>query len=338
MPPRRRQRSRLNRRNPRVRIWLGACSPLAACLLLAWLSVQAQAGRSNLLVPSNQAPCAVPPSDIPPGTVGPGALAPLRRTAQRSQRSQRSGSATAPLPLPLAADPLSSSAMSAFLGTRGGVVTAAVDDLVTGQLWVYNPGGRGVTASIIKLDILETLLRQSELSHVRFDGASPSVIQGMIENSDNDDATTLWDHVGGPGAIAAFNASAGLTQTSPNVAWGLTSTSAVDQIRLLCQLVLAHGLLNGGAQGYALGLMEHIETDQDWGVSGDVPAGVSVALKNGWLPHGDGWEINSVGRVQGDGRDYLIAVLTANDPGEGYGIATIEGLSSRVWAALQPAP
>ncbi len=59
--------------------------------------------------------------------------------------------------------------------------------------------------------------------------------------------------------------------------------------------------------------MEHITPDQDWGVSGGVPHNVTVALKNGWLPTGEygSWEINSIGWVRGDRRDYLIAVLTA---------------------------
>jgi beta-lactamase class A len=316
---------------------LWASATVATYVLLAGLAVQAHASAHARLLPSDPAACQVAESDIPPGTVRARALAPLRRGARRAHRTgSRKPLLAVPLPPPQVADPLSTSAMTEFLSFRGGGITAAVDDLVTGQLWIYNPGGRGVTASIIKLDILETLLRQSELSHVPFDGASPPVIEGMIENSDNDDATTLWDHVGGPGAVAAYNAAARLTQTAPNGAWGLTTTSAVDQIRLLCQLVLPDGLLSTQSQGYALGLMEHVESDQDWGVSGGVSGGVSVALKNGWLPNGDGWEINSVGRVRGSGRYYLIAVLTANDPGEGYGIDTIEGISERVWGALQP--
>ncbi len=325
---------------------LCAGSLVAGFGLLAGPSIGAQASRSRALLPANPAACQVSPTDIPQGVLGPPVSSPLRRGANHGSRrpgsSRRSsgpggGSSliAAPLPLPQAADPLSSSAVGAFLSSRAGDVSAAVDDLVTGQLWLYNPGERGVTASIIKLDILETLLRQSEISAVAFDGASPPVIQGMIENSDNDDATTLWDHVGGPGAVAAYNATAGLTQTLPNGAWGLTTTSALDQIRLLCQLVLPDGLLDASSQGYALSLMENVESDQDWGVSGGVAGGVSVALKNGWLPNGGGWEINSVGRVEGVSRYYLIAVLTANDPSEGYGIDTIEGVASIVWRDLR---
>ena len=85
--------------------------------------------------------------------------------------------------------------------------------------------------------------------------------------------------------------------------------------------------------------MRSVESDQDWGVSAGVPAGVSVALKNGWLPltSSYGWEINSIGSIKGAGRSYLIAVLTANDPSEAYGIETIGQISKFVWNDLAPA-
>ena len=83
--------------------------------------------------------------------------------------------------------------------------------------------------------------------------------------------------------------------------------------------------------------MKNVVSGQNWGVSGGIPAGVSVALKNGWLPLSSDtdWEINSIGRIKGEGRWYLIAVLTAHDPSEEYGIDTIEGISSLVWRALR---
>ena len=88
---------------------------------------------------------------------------------------------------------------------------------------------------------------------------------------------------------------------------------------------------------YALSLLKNVTADQRWGVSGGVPAGVTVALKNGWLPldaAGTDWQINSVGWVSGHGRDYLIAVLTTGNPSEQYGIDTINGLSALVWNSL----
>jgi hypothetical protein len=59
-----------------------------------------------------------------------------------------------------------------------------------------------------------------------------------------------------------------------------------------------------------------------------------VALKNGWLPVGAGWTVNSIGWVSGDGRDYLIAVTTSDDPTEGDGIAAISLVAESAWATL----
>ena len=75
-----------------------------------------------------------------------------------------------------------------------------------------------------------------------------------------------------------------------------------------------------------------------------------MALKNGWkyLPtcaaQDDScpWQVNSIGWVKGEGRDYVLAVLTTKDPpgkdtyGLDYGITTIQGVSQRIWANLAP--
>ena len=61
-------------------------------------------------------------------------------------------------------------------------------------------------------------------------------------------------------------------------------------------------------------------------------------LKNGWLPltnADDNWQINSIGWVSGDGRNYLMAVLTTGNPTEQYGIDTIDQLSAIVWGQMQ---
>jgi len=237
-------------------------------------------------------------------------------------------------------DPLNTAALRRYVDSRSGDITAAVENLHTGRTYLWNPRERAQTASIIKADILETLLRQAIVSHNPPDQETAGVIQGMIEDSDNDDATQLWDQVGGASGISAYNKLVGMTQTDPNTDgyWGETTTSAADQIKLLQQLVDKHGLLEPASQRYQLGLMKSVVSGQNWGVSGGVPAGVSVALKNGWLPLSSDtdWEINSIGRIKGDGRWYLIAVLTAHDPSEQYGIDTIDGISSLVWRALGP--
>jgi Beta-lactamase enzyme family len=239
-------------------------------------------------------------------------------------------------------------AVPGYLAGRDGTVLAAVYDVTTGQTWHLGSGPAQAEASIVKLDILETLLAQGGTS-----GLSPAqetLARTMIEDSDNDAATSLWDAAGGAGGLSAFNVRAGLTGTTPSSCvtcagfpwpgWGLTSTVPDDQLALLKQLVVpgSSSLLGAAERAYALSLLENVAPGQAWGASGGVPAGVSVALKNGWLPLNEAdtdWQINSVGWVSGDGRDYLIAMLSTGNPTEQYGIDTVSGLSSRVWAALR---
>jgi beta-lactamase class A len=246
--------------------------------------------------------------------------------------------------------PLKTKTVGRLLAARDGHISAAVENLDTGQEWLLNRGDRDQTASIVKADILETLLHQRGRTSAGLDSVENATAQGMIEESDNDDATDLWDEVGESQGVAAYNKLAGLKDTSTNAYgyWGETLTTAADQITLLQQLAFPNNLLTTADRNYQLYLMRHVAGYEDWGVNGGVPSKVSVALKNGWVPldsDGDaspsdddgGWEINSIGWVKGDGRDYLIAVLTADDPSEQYGIDSIESLSGDVYRSLKPA-
>jgi hypothetical protein len=90
------------------------------------------------------------------------------------------------------------------------------------------------------------------------------------------------------------------------------------------------------SQAHELNLMEHVDPGQSWGISAGVAAGSTVALKNGWLPlDSGGWQVNSIGYVDGDGRNYVIAVLTTEDT-EADGVNFIQGLSGLIWQELAP--
>jgi beta-lactamase class A len=238
-------------------------------------------------------------------------------------------------------------AATGYLATRTGTTLAAVYDVKTGQTWRLGQGGPQAEASVVKLDVLETLLAQRARG-AGLSASDRSLAQQMIEDSDNAAATNLWYEVGGGTGIRSFNTRAGLTQTSPSSCvvcagfswpgWGLSTTTAGDQLTLLKRLIRPSSLLSDADRDYALSLMENVTADQRWGVSGDVPAGVTVALKNGWLPlkgTNSDWQINSVGWISGDGRDYLMAVLTTGNPSEQYGINTIDQLAATVWQRMK---
>ncbi len=241
-------------------------------------------------------------------------------------------------------DPLSGSVAS-YLASRSGTVLAAVYDLQTGQTWSIGQGQPQAEASIVKVDILETLLAEDHVGGLSASDASLATL--MIEDSDNSAATSLWYAAGGSTQIAAFNSGIGLTNTSvsgcvecpgfPWPGWGLTTTTPTDQIMLLRQLVQPGGPLTSTDRAYALGLLENVTPSQRWGVSYGVPLQATVALKNGWLPLNSAdsdWQINSIGWVSGQGRDYLMAVLTTGDPTEDYGIDTTDELSALVWNGM----
>jgi beta-lactamase class A len=322
-----------------------AAGPVAvtAALFILFLALQGPGGR---------------PADAPSSASGATRLAVTARadspgiartpasaaaTSRPAPPSPRPARTQPPPPAARHPDPLAGAA-AAFVSRRTGTVLAAVYDVRTGQTWRLGEGRAQPAASVVKLDILEALLarRRSGLT-----AASQSLAQLMIEDSDNDAATSLWYAAGGAAGLQAFNEAAGLTGTSPSSCvecagfawpgWGLTTTDPDDQITLLKDIIEPGPLLTTAERGYALSLLENVTPSQRWGVCGGVPAQVTVALKNGWLPLDTAdtdWQINSVGWISGEGTDYLMAVLSTGNPTEQYGIDTINQVAAVVWNAM----
>jgi len=259
----------------------------------------------------------------------------------RATNSQ--GSSAFPIVSPFAS-------LSGYLKNRAGQITAALYDRRTRKTWLFNRGVRQDTASIVKVEIMGTALWQAQQGRP-LSAAERALLRTMIENSDNDAATTLLADVGGPSAVQRFDRRAGLHDTTlsrlryiPGTTWpgwGLTTTTAFDEVRLVSRFAYPNSVLTTASRRYGLNLMEHVESDQAWGVSGGnygALSGATVALKNGWLPHNvaanSDWQINSIGRVSGHGRDYVLAVLTNHNPTSSYGIETIDTIARRIYSQL----
>ena len=235
--------------------------------------------------------------------------------------------------------------LDTYLAGRVGQVTAAVFDATTNRTWTFNPGIVQDTASIVKVEIMGAALREALDQGQPLPEAEASLMPSMIENSDNASATALLSDIGGPSALASFDQSIGMAHTIPsNLAfipgtslpgWGLTTTSALDEVTLISKFAYPNTTLSTNSRDYGLSLMEQVEADQDWGVSAGVPAGTTVALKNGWLSLGSNdWQVNSIGWVDGAGRNYVLAVLTTGSPNEMYGIDTVETVARSMFAKL----
>ncbi|HXJ64091.1 MAG TPA: serine hydrolase [Actinomycetota bacterium] len=224
-------------------------------------------------------------------------------------------------------------AFTRYVASRSDRVGVAVYDAHTGTTWTLNPSGEFQTGSIVKVQIMGAVLRRAQLAGRGLTSFEQQNIVPMIEVSDNNAATNLWNSVGGASGVAAFDHLAGMTATTPNSSWGLTTTTAADNVRLVRDYAIPGSVLDDHWRAFGLNLMEHVVDWQRWGVSGGATPGTSVALKNGWLPLPDAaaWRINSIGWIDGNGRDYVIAVLTDHNPSMRYGIDTIESLARKAW-------
>jgi beta-lactamase class A len=225
-------------------------------------------------------------------------------------------------------------ALSARLGqidAGSADVAVAVLDRRTGTGYRYSSTRQFQTASIVKVDILATLLLQARRAGRSLAAADRSLATAMIGRSDNDAASTLWRRTGG---IAWSSVTFGLTSTRPGTDgdWGETMTTADDQLRLLAHLAEPAGAVPDGA--YVLDLMADVATDQDWGVSAAAGAGEQTALKNGWLPVSGRWIINSLGRITDADTDLLIVVLSRGHASFAAGVRTVEQIARLVRATV----
>ncbi|KUN77340.1 serine hydrolase [Streptomyces griseoruber] len=223
-------------------------------------------------------------------------------------------------------DALLAGAMKSVTVPGDAKVSVAVLDVDSGDSATYGSAAFD-TASIVKVDILATLLLQAQDAGRHLTAAEKSSATTMIENSDNTSASELWRIIGKAEGLDAANERFGLTGTEggDDMLWGLTQTTAADQLRLLRQVFGDDSELSEASRTYLQGLMRQIAAGQHWGVSAAAD-GSSWALKNGWLARSTTglWDINSIGRVTSGGRTYLVAVLSNGSATQAKGISLVE--------------
>jgi Beta-lactamase enzyme family len=220
----------------------------------------------------------------------------------------------------------------AALSGRTDTYAVTVYDRVTGLTCRLNEGHRFDSASVVKATILAALLRWHQETRKALTSNEKYLATLMITQSDNNAATALWNEVG-HARLQHFLDLAKMTETEldPDGYWGLTQITARDELSLLRLLTKSNSALSNYSRNYELGLMARVISSQRWGVPAGAPRGVTVHVKNGWLPlEPGGWRINSIGAFTGHGRDYMIVVLSDNNPTMDYGVATVEAVAEVV--------
>ncbi len=215
---------------------------------------------------------------------------------------------------------------------RAGSVSFAISDQC-GRERGYRARRTAPLASVNKVMFMTAYLSRKRIRTRRLRPPDRRLLAPMIRRSDNATATRVRDIVGGR-ALRRLARRAGMRRyravASP---WGLSSSSAIDQVRLMRRL---GPLLPARHRAYAKRLLARIVGSQRWGV-GRVPhRGWRLMFKGGW-GSGSGWVDHQVALLEGRGRRLSVAVLTRDNPGHAYGKRTLRGVFGRLLDGL-PAP
>ncbi len=237
-----------------------------------------------------------------------------------------------------APDPFTPSRVSALERRYPGQsFTAHVYDTRSGCSYSMNPGKRLRTASVFKVMVMAGTLLEAQDDGRGLTSWERSQLKPMITESANSPVRALWRSFGGAPWFARQTRIFGLNHTSaigdgPG-AWGRTTTSAQNQVDLIRQVLLGDwGPLEPEYRAVAWDLMTSVVPSQTWGITQGVPAGWTVAQKNGFAGH----ITNSVGFVQEPGSDegYVIAVLSNGWSNWPSGVGAVEQISGWVSAEL----
>ncbi len=200
---------------------------------------------------------------------------------------------------------------------------AVVD--TNGVLHGWDQNRQFVTASVIKAMLLVEYLR----THATLSSSALATLTPMIELSDNNAAEAIY-HVVGDGGLYALARAAGMKR--------------LRHLRPALRRA-AHGRRPGGFfyrlpglvpkahRALALYLLSHVVSYESWGIPAVArPRGWQVWFKGGWRGTDIGQLVHQVARLNKGARTFSMAVFTDGDPGQGYGIETIEGVAARVLA------
>lgn len=227
--------------------------------------------------------------------------------------------------------------LAAYLEALGSRIGVRVVDVTRSTAYSYNPDAGFIAASSIKVPIMLVFLSQLEAAHRLLTVADRDLLTDMIEESDNDAATTLYARIGDVQGMRAFLRAvgvSGLTPETPYNGWGGSTISPRAMVELLEQLRSGQ-VLTPAHRALALDLMEHVVGWQRFGVGDTAPAGATVALKTGNVTGPDGREaLNSSGIVMTGTETYIVSVYTVGNETDEDGIEILNHVCAAVAAAL----
>ena len=226
--------------------------------------------------------------------------------------------------------------LSPYLENTDAEVSVAVYSKKNNRIYQTNNSKRTTypSASIIKADFLVELLHQKHKAGQSLDVNEQAVIQKMMEHSDNDAATNVYNQIGGYSGLARYFSNVGMDgSVALTTGWALTATTPLDQIKTLKIIFYQSNYISDTSRSYIEYLMGHVAEDQNWGIS---VGSKHFCLKNGWkqMPN-DKWIINSMGQIGTGQNSCTIAIMSTGNKTEQSGEKLVEDLTKAVSSELK---
>jgi hypothetical protein len=193
------------------------------------------------------------------------------------------------------------------------------------RFYGYRPDHVEWSASVVKAMLMVAYLRRPSVANRPLHAYDYSLLDPMIERSDNDAATTVRDIVGNGGLSAVADA-VGMSRFGTDAIWGKTRITPRDQTRFFLHI---DSYIPARHVGWAMHLLASITPSQRWGIREVTPRGWTPYFKGGW-GSGTGLLDHQVVLLKRGCSRASIAVLTMHDGSHAYGKETLRGIFSRL--------
>ncbi len=211
-----------------------------------------------------------------------------------------------------------------FADKRTGTISFAVVD-ERGELRGDHVNRVHNSASVVKVMFMVALLREPDVRHDSLTSSEKHLMGPMIKRSDNQTATAIYNRVG-EGALHKLARDAGMRHFTTQPLWGLSTITAKEQARFFYRL---QSYIPKRHRGYAMHLLTKIVSSQRWGIPPEAPKNWTLHFKGGWSG-APNWRINQVMLLRKPPRRFSVAILTRDQPSQGYGHESIRGVAKRL--------
>ena len=204
--------------------------------------------------------------------------------------------------------------------------------------WHWHHGTTMPSASVIKAMILVAYLSRSDVRNRALTDKDRGMLRPMIEWSSDSATNKTFNYVGFDGLRKLANR-VGMRKFKTTDHWGRSQIDAEDQSKFMLHLDDFIGYdsdkqsVRQNHRQYALYLLNHIISDQRWGVWKVDTPGWRKYSKAGWGA-GTGWVDSQVTLLKRNGMRISLAILTHNDPDHEYGKNTLRAIASRLLRGL----